>query len=526
VIGKLEGPRERRHTDVLIGLSLTGAAALIYALSFHPDWIYDPLRYAELMQRGPVRVLLGPQHALGNLLPLAVFRAARGLGYGGQAMPVLAGFSVFGASLAVGATYLAAVRLGGSRFAAVTAAALLGVAAAPWRAGGSGGVYGIALATLAVGWLAAAGYLRSPGVRAAGLLGVAGGVAIGGHLANVAFVAAAVVLVVTVSPREHRVRSLGALALGAVVAAGAVFLLTAGVATGWSIPGMKDWLLHPGIGGATDRSSLVGWGVAGLFPAFASGQPHVSWLPFGLDEANGHLEILVTLLLLGAAFVRGVLLAARSRTGAALAGALVLNTGLAFLLASWHQALRADYWGLGLVPLAVMGGAGTVSFRRRSPVRRAATVGVALATVAALLAWNASQEVAPSLELSDKRAGLVEALAQRAPSDSHIVISLILAGRLADRGYDAEGGFAALQNEVRGGAPKPGVAALVADLDTRPLFISSAAFGFTAGQARFLGATGRDVWRALHECCVLQPILGTSGLPRDETVFRLRARTR
>ena len=79
-------PRLGRSADLGIAALLTAGAAIAYSLTFHPDWIYDPLRYAELMQRGPVRILLGPQHALGNLLPLLVFRAARGLGYGGRAM--------------------------------------------------------------------------------------------------------------------------------------------------------------------------------------------------------------------------------------------------------------------------------------------------------------------------------------------------------------------------------------------------------------------------------------------------------
>ena len=61
--------------------ALAGLAGAVTALAFHPDWIYDPLRYAELTQRGPVGVLLGPQHVLGNLLPFAAYRGARGLGY-------------------------------------------------------------------------------------------------------------------------------------------------------------------------------------------------------------------------------------------------------------------------------------------------------------------------------------------------------------------------------------------------------------------------------------------------------------
>jgi hypothetical protein len=266
----------------------------------------------------------------------------------------------------------------------------------------------------------------------------------------------------------------------------------------------------------------VGWGIGGLYPAVASGQPHVSWLPFGFDRAKGHLEVLATLLLLGAAVVRGGLLALRSRTGAILAGALVLNAGIAFLLASWYQALRSDYWGLGLVPLAVLGGAGTATFRRRPASWRIAEAGVALAAVAALLAWNASQEVAPSLQLSDARGRAVLAIETRVPREAHVLISLVLAGRLADEGYHAEGGFAGLQAAVRGGAAKPGIDALLAE--SVPLFVSSAAFGLTKGQSAFLGTTGKDLWRRLRRCCAVRPVMATHGLPRDETLYRVRPR--
>ena len=70
--------RPRMHPeatlDAAIALCLGAGAALAYSLTFHPDWIYDPLRYAQLMQGGPVRILLGPQHALGNAVRLAKFR--------------------------------------------------------------------------------------------------------------------------------------------------------------------------------------------------------------------------------------------------------------------------------------------------------------------------------------------------------------------------------------------------------------------------------------------------------------------
>jgi len=384
-------------------------------------------------------------------------------------------------------------------------------------------VYGVALATLAIGWLVAARFARGPSVRSAAVLGAAAGLAVGGHLANVAFVAAALVLVVALSPLD-RVRSASAFAIAVIATAGLVFVITAGCATGWSLGGMRHWLLHPGIGGSTDRSSLVGWGIGGLYSAVASGQPHVSWLPFGFDAANGHLEILVTWLLIAVAVFRGLLLAARSRTGTILATALITNTTLAFVLASWYQALRSDYWGLGLVPLAVMAGAGTITFRRRVPATRALTAAAALAVVAALLAWNAAQEVAPSIELSRARGRAVRALEARVPRDSSLLLSLILGGRFADDGYDAGGGFAALQAAVRAGVPKPGLDAVLAAARTRPVYVSSLAFGFTKGQARFLGATGRNIWKQLHTCCELSLVYRTRGLPRDESIYRVRPR--
>ncbi|MFN2543537.1 MAG: hypothetical protein ABR600_03050 [Actinomycetota bacterium] len=492
------------RSDVLFAGLLAAAAATVYAVTFHPDWIFDPLRYAELTQRGPARVLLGPQHALGNLLPLLAYRAARGMGYGGRAMPVLAACSVAAAAAVVAGVFVACRRLGGSLPAAALAAATLGSTTFLWRAGGSGGVYGMAAATLALGWVAAAHFVRQRGVTAAALLGVAGGIAVGGHLANLAFLAAASLLVFALEPSVTRVRALGAFAGSAALVAAVVFGVTAGFATGWSPSAMRDWALHPGIGGPTDRSSLVGWGIGGFPPAVAEG---VTALTIGL---------------LAAAVVRGVMLATRSRIGAILAAALTLNAGIAFLLASWYQALRPDYWGMGLVPLAVMAGAGTRAYGRRTAVLRWIGALAALAAVGVLLAWNAGHEVAPSLELSRARGRAVEAIEARIPPGGRVLISPLLAGRLADDGYVAETGFAALKRAVEGGGPKPGVTALEDEAASGAVWVSSAAFGFTSGQAQFLGATGRDVWRILRQLGV-RPVLRTHGLPRDETVYRLRA---
>src|SRR5437763_14375565 len=45
--------RGRTRMDATVAVALGAAAAVAYALSFHPDWIYDPLRSAELTPRGP-----------------------------------------------------------------------------------------------------------------------------------------------------------------------------------------------------------------------------------------------------------------------------------------------------------------------------------------------------------------------------------------------------------------------------------------------------------------------------------------
>src|SRR5207247_11094190 len=118
---------------------------------------------------------------------------------------------------AIGLVYLAAVRLGGSRLAGGAAAGGLAVTVTAWRAGGSGGVYGVALAALALGWVTAARFVRAPDPRAAAVLGIASGIAVGGHLANVAFVAAALLLVATMAPAGRRGRSLGGFSGGGVM---------------------------------------------------------------------------------------------------------------------------------------------------------------------------------------------------------------------------------------------------------------------------------------------------------------------
>src|SRR5947208_8346286 len=328
-------------------------------------------------------------------------------------MPVQAAFAVVFGAVAVAAVYLAAVGLGGTRVAAAASAGTFGVTVAVWRAGGSGGVYGVALAACALGWVAAAAYVRAPGDRRAVVLGVAAGAAVASHLENVAFAAAALVLVLLVDPGKTRWRRAGLLAAGAAGVVAVVFVITAGIATGWAGADMVRWIAHPGIGGPGDRSSAVGWGIAGLFQALAS-----------------HQRAFALVLLFVAAF-RLVMLGARSGSGRLLALAVVVNAGGAFLLSSWYQALRIDYWGLGLVPLAVGAGAGTRAFTRRRGWVRAAAIVACVAVVAALLAWNASKEVGPNLDQSAASARAAAAIEQHVPRDALVVSSLTLAGRLA-----------------------------------------------------------------------------------------------
>src|SRR5207253_2623389 len=118
--------------------------------------------------------------------------------------------------------------------------------------------------------------------------------------------------------------------------------------------------------------------------------------------------------------------------------------------------------------LAVMAGAGTRAFGRRMVGLRVIGLGAAVAVVASLMAWNAGQEVAPSLDLSRARGAAVIAVASHVGRGAHVVTSLMLAGRLADDGFHAEGGFAALQRAVRFGHRKPGVGALVSEARRRP----------------------------------------------------------
>ena len=141
--------------------------------------------------------------------------------------------------------------------------------------------------------------------------------AVASHLENVAFVAAALVLVALTDHGATRWRRIGIVAGVAVAVTAVVFVVAAGIATGWSAADMGRWIAHPGIGGPGDRSTAVGWGVGGLFHAIAA------------DQRAFAAAILLVVV------VRLVMLAARSGTGRVLAAAVVVNAGAAFILSSW-----------------------------------------------------------------------------------------------------------------------------------------------------------------------------------------------
>jgi hypothetical protein len=141
--------------------------------------------------------------------------------------------------------------------------------------------------------------------------------------------------------------------------------------------------------------------------------------------------------------------------------------------------------------------------------------------VALLTAWNATQSVDPSLDTSHARGRAVARIEAAVPEDAHVLLSSTLAGRLADDGYEAEGGFPALRRAVEAGADLPGVAALVEEASGGPVFISSRAFSLTAVQARFLGTTGAGIWERLRACCTLRPVLRLTELSHPEVLYRL-----
>src|SRR5207247_9310719 len=102
-----------------------------------------------------------------------------------------------------------------------------------------------------------------------------------------------------------------------VVAAAAsvlvVFLVGAGVSTGWSARAMPGWLLHSGIGKATDRSAAVGWGIHGLFSSSAGSSVPRSGAPAVVVRHLPALQEAVAAIVLVVALVGGLRMFRRGR---------------------------------------------------------------------------------------------------------------------------------------------------------------------------------------------------------------------
>lgn len=507
--------------DSRIALALAAAAALAYGLTARPDWSFDPLRYADQMQRDRLdELLVGPQHVLGNLIPLAAYRALRAAGTGVDAWPVMAVAAVLAAGATVGLVFLAARAFGATRGAAAVGAGLLAVTPGMWRAGASGGVYGVVLLTLVLGWIAGGRYLASPGPRRAAVLGVAAGAAVAGHLGSLVFVPAAVVLLVAGrAPRSRRVpvRSLAAFAGGAAAVVAVAFVAAAGLATGFDPGGMAQWLFDPEIGGPAKRPAVVGWGTAGLFEG--------AILP---GKSRGFsLQVAVTLGFIVVAAARGggmLRRHGRTRIGGA---ALLLHVGVAALAASWFQALRADYWMPAILSLTIAGAAGPplVAHRLRARLGRRSAHRIVAATaavaVAGLGAWNVSHDVAGRLRITGMRAEAAALLGEQIPRGGYVLLFPELAGRLALDGFDAEGGWAALARQVESGAEAPGLIDALRAVGDRPIYVSSLAFDLEEWQVEYLGSDAGELWLQLWACCEPREVMRFEANLGPEVLYRL-----
>lgn len=504
------------------------AAALAVPVR-HLDWQFDPLAYAFSIQHGGAGQLV-PQHALGILLPLLSFDAAKALGYGGRAAPVLFGWSVAGTAGAVGLTFLAAVRLGATRRAAALAAGVLAATAVTWRAGGGGGVYGVAFATVAIGWFAAARFAERPTPPRAGVLGVGAGLAVAGHLASVAFLPAAILLMIGIRPeaggaRGHGREMLIRFAALAVLTVAVVFVAAAAIATHGSPSGMLRWLLHPGIGGPGDRSRGVGWGLSGLPDAILASPGKPSWLPGPIAGAAGVLQWILGFALVAFALARGLaVLGSRGcdRRARAVAGALLLQAVLAFVAAAGYQALRAEYFGLGFVPLAILAATG----RGGRPLRGRAGIAMGVAVIAALLAWNLVADVSPSLGASRQRGRAVVAIERAIPPGAQVYTSLLVAARLANDGIRATTAWIALSRHPQEGAPKLGLDPIIASMPDRAVYVSTRGLDLLPPQAEAVGETSDEIWYDLRLVYGMRPVLRFTTSAGPETLYRLTRRGR
>jgi len=315
-----------------------------------------------------------------------------------------------------------------------------------------------------------------------------------------------------------RLRRLLAFGGAAVGVTGAAFAGAAVLSNGLSLDGVLTWFTHPRIGGAQGRFNTVGWGGAGLVTA-VTGQPQAS---AGLPPTT--VAIALTVAAVGVAGLRGLAALARPGIRRVVAAALILNAGLAFVEASWRQALRADYWALGLVPLAVLGAIGGPVLPRRTgrvlPVRAAALV-AALALVAGVAASSLRTEVIPSLSDSRRQGRAVAAIARHLPPRAIVIVTSPLSGRLATMGFEASSAWGILAQRVARGSSRPGLDGLLRDARLRPLFVSRLGFRLQKQQAAFLHRSPRPIWRALGRCARLEPVLNYLGPAGPETLYKV-----
>ena len=519
-------PTSHGRPDLWLAAALALGAGAVYLATASPDWTFDALRYADWMQRGAWGQLIRLQHALGNAVPLGAFRLLRGFGYGGGSLPVLAAVNSAAAGLAVALLYLAARRLGGHRSWSFAVACLLAVAPGVWRAGASAGVYGIALAATALGWLAAAQYVQRPSVGRAAAVGLAAGIAVATQVAAIAFAPAGLLLVARLGGPDRLDGSLARRVLG-YAASGALglclmLLPAAGLAAGWSPEGMLGWLLHPRLGGPGDLSGTVGFGLRGLFYSLAGWDPSLSG-GAGLTGAAAWVATCIAAVALWASLLRGLAVRAVGGRARALSAALILHASLAVLLASWYQALRADYFTFALVPLALLWACPRAAGLLRPPSRRRAV------TVAGTLflfgvASNLLAAVVPVLHRSELRDQAAATVIRHTPADARLIVSKPIMPRIAYAGFSAQTGWEALAGAVAHGSPPPGLDAVLRAAGRRGILVSSAAFDLRPQQAAFLRTTPEAIWESLRACCAIRPVATFSSDAGAETLYLLTRR--
>jgi hypothetical protein len=269
-----------------------------------------------------------------------------------------------------------------------------------------------------------------------------------------------------------------------------------------------------------DRSFAVGWGIQGLPDGIAAGG-NGSWLPLGLSSATVWLRLVLIAAALAWTAVRTSRLLRRPGRSRLMASALLAHAVLAFVAASWYQALRAEYFALGFIPLALLAAVGTPRRTGHPAAGRRWTASVVVVVlIGALLTWNLESQVRPELAESRQRAAVAQRIEVAVPPGARILASLDLAGVMAVDGYRASSGWVALSQAVARGAATPGLSAVLAGAGPS-VFVSSGAFDLIPPQAAYLGATGPELWADVTACCSPRPVLRFVTAAGPETLYRL-----